>query len=146
MCSFRKKPLFLCGGIVQILIRCLEDLVACLTETRFFQCEGRSKRFMELTTEQNGLVLRLNDCEVESERSVSERDFIVKVIMAAVKRSEKKISSLQDKNRTLLITKELMSMYSGQELMVGRSVRKFVRSVATRFVGVTICISRTIPR
>lgn len=53
--------------------------------------------------------------------------------------------SLQIEKRLLQKTsEELMRTYSGQNPVVGRSVGKLMKSVASSFLGMVLCISRAV--
>lgn len=83
----------------------------------------------------------------------------MKAISASVKQLESKMGPLRNDNRLLQNTiGKFMITYGEQEIVVGKRVRKLagkrvrklvekrvrklVKSVATRFIGILICISR----
>lgn len=60
---------------------------------------------------------------------------------------EKGLSSLERKNQLLKKTKEeLMSTCSDEKIVVKKHVRKLVKSIPTRFVGMVMFVSQAIPK
>lgn len=112
--------------------------------------EVAAKRFVELTAEIDGLLLCLKDynCVEGKFRTDSIGEgATVKAITALLKLLEKKVCSIQEENGLLKTRNEkLIRRYREQKNLMGRSVWKLLKSVATHFPTVERCISRTITK
>lgn len=53
--------------------------------------------------------------------------------------------SLQDENRLLQNSNELMRRHCEEETVAGRSLGNLVKCVRSRFVSMVVCINRAIP-
>lgn len=76
---------------------------------------------------------------------MSRRDDTLKEITASFRQLEEKLISLRNEKRVPEETSEdLMRKYSEQNTVVGVSVGRLVKSVLNLFLGIVMCISRTI--
>lgn len=77
-------------------------------------------------------------------QKLSEQDIILKAVTALAKLFKK--TSLLENEKTPLqkTSEELMTKYGEQNVVVGSSAEKLVKTASTRFVGMSICISKAI--
>lgn len=105
---------------------------------------------MELTAKRDDLLLQLYDNKGSKkylERKVSEKEVVLKAMTVSAKQLEKMVCSLRNDTKFLQKTNdELLRRQVEQETIVRRRVTKLVKSVATRSVGMALCISRAISK
>lgn len=108
------------------------------------------KAFSETVTETDGFLLQLYDYKMpkkDLERTRSEQDVILKVMKASLKHLDIKLSLAENERRLLEKTiVEVMRKYGKDEMVVGRSVVKLLKSLPTRPAAMTMCISGAIPK